>query len=69
MRGVISLILIVAGIGLLIWGIRSSESITSQFSELFTGAPSDKSIWLFLLGALLLIAGLARAVFGRESPA
>jgi len=68
MRGVISLLLIGAGVGFLVWGIQTSESITSQFSELFTGAPSDKSIWLFLLGVLLLVIGLARAASQRWSP-
>jgi Protein of unknown function (DUF3185) len=68
MRSIVSLILIGAGIGFLVWGFRTSESIASQFSELFTGAPLDKSIWLFLLGVVLLVAGLARAATERWSP-
>lgn len=55
----LSLALLVAGIVLLILGLNSSDSIASQFSEVFTGAPTDKAIWLTLGGIVLTIVGAA----------
>ena len=53
----ISLILLVGGIALLIYGISASDSVGSSFSRLFTGAPTDRTIWL-------LLGGLAAAIIG-----
>lgn len=61
LRNVIALLLIGAGITFLVISIQSAESITSELSELFTGQPSDKSVWFFLLGIFLMICGLAQA--------
>lgn len=61
MKNIIAIVLIGAGIALLVISIQSADSITSELSELFTGQPSDKSVWFFLLGIFLLICGLAQA--------
>lgn len=58
MNAAVSLVLIVAGIAALIFGIQSAESLSSEISEFFTGSPTDKSIWFLILGVVLLIAGL-----------
>jgi hypothetical protein len=50
--------LLIAGIVLLIWGLQSSESFSSEVSRAFTGAPTDRAIWLTVAGIVLTVAGL-----------
>ena len=58
MNKTISIILLVAGVILIIYGFKASDSIGSSFSRLFTGTPTDKSIWLLIGGAVLAVVGL-----------
>jgi hypothetical protein len=53
----ISLALLAIGIMLIIFGINSTDSFGSQFSKFFTGAPTDKAIWLLLSGVALTVVG------------
>jgi hypothetical protein len=62
MNKAISLALLVAGIVLIIIGINASNSIGSDFSRLFTGSPTDKSIW-FLVGGVVAAAIGAGGLF------
>lgn len=57
MRNPFALVLIAVGILLLVLGISASESVGSSFSKFFTGAPTDKSIWLMLGGLVALALG------------
>jgi hypothetical protein len=58
MKTPISLVLLVVGIVLIVFGISASDSLGSDFSRLFTGAPTDKAIWMLLGGVAATIAGL-----------
>jgi hypothetical protein len=58
MKTPVSLVLLVIGIVLIIFGISASDSLGSDFSRLFTGAPTDKAVWMLLGGAAATIAGL-----------
>ncbi len=49
--------LLFVGIILIVMGLQASDSIGSDFSRFFTGAPSNKSVWLTLGGVGSLIAG------------
>jgi hypothetical protein len=55
---VISLVLMVVGVGLAIWGYQMSGSVGSQLSQTFTGSPTDKVMLLYIGGAASFIAGL-----------
>jgi len=57
---VLAIILVGVGVGLLVWGITASDSLSSQTSELFQGAPSNKAIALMVVGALVGGFGLVR---------
>ena len=59
-------ILVVEG-GLLVFGLQSSDSITSNVSQAVTGAPTDKSIWLIVLGVIGVLSGGLGLVFRRSS--
>ncbi|HTB79418.1 MAG TPA: DUF3185 family protein [Opitutaceae bacterium] len=63
----ISLALLVGGIILVIYGANASDSIGSSFSRLFTGAPTDKTIWFLVGGAVAAVAGLAGLLRGSKS--
>jgi hypothetical protein len=52
-----SVVLLIAGIALLVWGWDAHESFASGASELVQGAPTDKSIALLVIGALVTAAG------------
>ena len=67
MNKVISLGLLVAGVVLLVLGFNSSESVSSDFSRLFTGEPTDKAIWLLICGGVLAIIGLGGLARGGKS--
>ncbi len=61
-----SLALFVAGIILLIFGFSASDSVSSDVSQAVTGAPTDKSIWLIVLGVIALLSGAGSIFIGRR---
>jgi hypothetical protein len=58
MNKIISIILLVAGVILIIFGFKASDSVGSSFSRFFTGTPTDKAVWLLIGGAVLAVVGL-----------
>ncbi|MDB6109206.1 MAG: rane protein [Pedosphaera sp.] len=50
--------MLAVGILLILFGMNASDSIGSDFSRFFTGAPTDKAIWLLLVGVLSVVVGL-----------
>jgi drug/metabolite transporter (DMT)-like permease len=64
---IIGISLLVVGVALLLAGVNASESVSSEFSKLFQGVPSDKAIWLMLGGALVAAVGLAKSLRGRPA--
>jgi hypothetical protein len=67
MNKLLSLALIVGGIVAIIYGISASDSIASGFSRLFTGAPTDKTIWLLVGGGVAAVIGAAGIFRGSKS--
>ena len=57
--------LLVAGIVLLVLGINSTNSVGSDVSKFFTGAPTDKAVWLLLGGIVAMIAGSFMSLRGQ----
>ena len=53
-----SIILLILGVVLLVLGFIAADSVASAFSNLFTGAPTDKAIWLLIGGGVATIVGL-----------
>lgn len=56
-RRLISLILVVVGLGLIFWGYQMSSSVGSQFSKAFTGSYSDKVMMFYVIGAVSFFVG------------
>ncbi|MFH1496367.1 MAG: DUF3185 family protein [Verrucomicrobiota bacterium] len=61
-----SFALFAAGVILLIFGLSASDSVSSDVSEVVTGAPTDKSIWLIVLGVIALLSGAGTLFAGRR---
>jgi len=53
----ISRIFMVAGVILLVFGLSAYHSASSDVSRFFTGAPTDKALWLLIGGSLAGITG------------
>jgi len=59
--------LLVGGIVLLVFGFQSSQSLGNDVSRLFTGAPTNKTMTLYVVGAVATAAGLLGLLFsGRR---
>ena len=54
-----SLALLAGGILLTIFGVNAMNSASSDLSRFFTGAPTDRAVWMLVGGIVMLVAGLA----------
>jgi uncharacterized protein DUF3185 len=57
MNKAVGIALLAVGIALIVFGINSSDSVSSDVSRFFTGHPTDKSMWLLLGGIAATIIG------------
>ena len=62
-----SLALLAGGILLTIFGVNAMNSASSDLSRFFTGAPTDRAIWMLVGGIVMLVAGLAGLMNDRKS--
>ena len=67
MKKALGIGLLVAGIVLTIIGINATDSISSEVSRFFTGAPTDEAIWLLIGGIGAASAGLFLTLASRKS--
>lgn len=54
----IGIVLLVIGIGLLIWGFNMSGSFSSRMSRVFTGSPTDKTVTVIIGGGICTALGI-----------
>ena len=66
MQSVGGIALLVVGVVCIVFGMQASASLGSRVSELFTGAPSDRTIWLLVAGVAAAIIGLGMLLVGRR---
>lgn len=52
-----SLAVLALGIVLLVFGINAHDSLASSAKEAVTGTPTDRSLWLIILGAIGIAIG------------
>lgn len=67
MNKILSIALLVGGIVLIVYGINASNSVSSDFSRLFSGSPTDKSIWLLVGGIAAALVGAGGLFRGSKS--
>lgn len=66
MNKAISIAILIAGIVLLVFGVNAQDSLASNAKEAVTGTPTDKSMWLIVLGLIGIIVGGLNSFFGRS---
>ena len=54
----IGLVLLAAGVVLIVMGINAGNSLSSDVSRAFTGSPTDKTIWMLVVGGVAAVIGL-----------
>ncbi len=64
---IVGLVLLLVGAALIFYGIEAGDSLSSRFSRFFQGAPSDKSIWMLLVGVIAAAIGLTKLSSTRRS--
>ena len=67
MNSMVSFALLVAGLVLIGFGIAAMDSFSSDVSRFFTGAPTDKAVWMLIGGIILTLAGLTGVTFMSRS--
>ncbi len=67
MNKTISIALLAGGILLLVFGIISYASSSSDISRFFTGSATDKAIWMLIGGVVVTILGLGGLMRGSRT--
>jgi len=62
----IGVVLLAVGIVLLVMGYNASQSVGSQFKEVFSGSMSDKAMLFYLGGAVVTAVGAYLAFLSRK---
>ena len=62
----LSVVLLVIGVILLVYGINAHDSVVSSVKESITGTPTDKSLWLIVLGVAGVVLGGVGIFFRRS---
>jgi LPXTG-motif cell wall-anchored protein len=65
MNKILSLAFLAIGVILLVFGLNAHDSVVSQTKEAFSGTPTDKSMWLIILGVVGVIVGGLGLLFRR----
>ncbi len=65
-RSALGAALLIGGVVLLAFGVTEADSFASDVSEVFTGSPTDRAIWLLVVGAAATAFGGVLALTGRS---
>jgi hypothetical protein len=66
MKSQIGIVLLIIGIGLLIWGFNLSGSFSSNLSRTFTGSPTDKTMIILIAGGICSALGLYQLMIKKR---
>ena len=66
MNTAIGIAMMAAGLLLVIFGFNESQSLSSDVSRVFTGSPTDRSMWMLIGGAVAAVLGIAMIFMGRR---
>ena len=62
----IGVICLVVGVLLVVWGHNMAESVGGRVTNLVTGSPGDKPLWLYIGGGVLCALGLFQIFSGKK---
>ncbi len=57
MNIIVPVALLVGGVVLMSFGINATNSFSSDVSRFFTGSPTDKAVWMLIVGAVATVIG------------
>ncbi len=66
MNNMVALALLAGGVLFLVLGFNATNSFGSDVSRFFTGAPTDKAVWMLVGGVVLTLLGLGMGWRGRK---
>ena len=66
MNKALSIALLVGGVVLIIFGIQAMNSFSSDVSKFFTGSPTDKAVWMLIVGIVATGVGLMGTLRGSK---
>lgn len=61
---ILGLVLLVLGVGLLLFGLNAADSLTEEVTETLTGRYTDATTWYILSGLAMALVGGALALGG-----
>ena len=66
MNKILALALLGGGVALIIFGVKATNSFSSDVSRFFTGSPTDKAVWMLIGGVIAAIAGITMTLRGSK---
>jgi hypothetical protein len=66
MRSTIGIICLVAGVAMLVWAYRESETLKGQMHRLFSSSTNNRITWMYVGGAVLCTAGVFQIYAGGK---
>ena len=66
MNKILALGLLGGGVALIIFGIKATNSFSSDVSRFFTGSPTDKAVWMLIGGIVAAVLGLTMTLRGSK---
>lgn len=66
MNKIFSIAFLVGGIILIAYGVAASNSTASGVSRMFTGGPTDRTLWFLIGGGVAAAVGLAGVLRGSK---
>ena len=64
MNRAIGFAFLAGGVVLLILGIQAANTFSSNVWRFFTGSPTNQSVWMIVLGAILVLVGMVLSLGG-----
>ena len=66
MNKIISIVLLIGGVMLVVFGVQATNSFSSDISRFFTGSPTDKAVWMLIGGIVAAIICLIGVMRGQK---
>lgn len=66
MNKIFALALLGGGVALIIFGLKATNSFSSDVSRFFTGSPTNKAVWMLIGGIVAAIVGITMTLRGSK---
>ncbi len=66
MKKGIGIICLVAGVGLLVWGYQTAQTVKGEFHRIFSSSTNNRVTWMYVGGAVLSVFGVTQIYTGKK---